>query len=283
MSGLTIVSPTAGEGKTAITCALARALPRLFDSYVRIGSDASDATFVGSAIGLSGAGTRPLRECETLTQDRALVVAAYAGDRTAQIIATHVDGHRSSVVGAIVTGAPNGAAGNAALRAQFADRGLPLFGAIPETRSLRAATVAELAAFLGADVIAGADGLGAPVESFMVGAMSHVSGVPYFNRMTRKAVVCGGNRIDVQLAALGTPCQCIVATGGVTPDPVVLERAEVEGVPIVCVEAEAVETLDRVSAFLRATRFRHADKVEVIHALAARHLDLSAFAAAIAN
>ena len=132
-------------------------------------------------------------------------------------------------------------------------------------------------------MIAGRDYLDNMIESYMIGAMSHIgnSAVPYFERFQNKAVVTGGNRIDVHMAALGTPCQAIVLTAGFDPDPVVVERAEAEGCPLIQVGDETPAVMDRIGAFLRAVRFRHAGKVPLAADLLRQHVDLSPIEAAL--
>lgn len=278
MSQLFVTSPGPGEGKTAV----AAALLRLFGParYRRLSQgEHPDAAFVGRYLG-------PATPTEQLTVGRAdlalgptdrpeiiegeppapaglptLAVVAYRGQGTAGAAGALAEG--ADVVGVVLNAVPPTQRGFVAreIEPALGAVGLTLLGVLPEERPLRAATVAELAAFLQGEVLTAHGALGNLVESYMVGAMSHVSGVPYFNRKQNKAVVCGGNRIDIHMAALATPCRCLVATGGYDPDPVVLERAEADDVPIVRLVADTVSTMDRISDFLRAVRFHHEAKL----------------------
>ncbi len=278
MTTFAITSCQPGDGKTTVAMGLLRVFGDLFDGYQRAGDARDDEQFLRAcSVDAGSTGVLVERDARDADQGPALLVASYRGEGTvAALAAWRRDG---AATGLYLTGVPAGHI-DAFMRneraAIEAAAGAPLLGIIPEIRSLRGASVLELARFLGASVLAGQTGIYNFVENYMVGAMSHVSGIPYFSRKENKAVICGGHRIDIHLAALGTPCQCLVATGGVVPDPVVLDRAEIEGVPILQVEDDAVHTIDRVSGFLRQIRFRHREKVEALIPAFRQHADVAA-------
>jgi BioD-like phosphotransacetylase family protein len=290
MSALYVTSPGPGEGKTAVAAALLRLLGPA--SYRRRGEEGHpDAAFLaehvvrppydalavapddrpaaadGAPVVLEGEGPAP-------AGTPSLAVVGYRGEATAEAAGSL--GRDANALGVVLNAvpAPQRDRVERAVGTELAALGTRLLGVLPEERSLRAATVAELAAFLGGEVLCAHDALDNLVESYMVGAMSHAGARPYFNRKQNKAVVCGGNRLDLHMAALATPCRCILATGGFDPDPVVLERAEAEGVPMVKLLGDTVSTMDRISAFLRQVRFRHEAKLGPFVELFRRHVDL---------
>jgi BioD-like phosphotransacetylase family protein len=279
MSGLHVTSPGPGDGKTAVACALLRVFG--LRGYERDGgADHPDHRFVAQHF--APADAPAITEGETPRPGRAsLAVVAYRGDATAEGLREVA--WRNRPIGAILNAVPDAQRRfvEREVRPAIEELGVPVLGVLPEERALRAASVGELAAFLGGVVMTAPDALGNLVENYMVGAMSHVSGLPYFNRKTNKAVVTGGDRLDVIMAALGTPCRCIIATGGVDPDPVLIERAEAEEVPIVQVAEDAVTTLDRIGVFLRGVRFHHEGKVEPFVELFRRNVELAALERAL--
>lgn len=286
MTALSICSPQPGDGKTTVAGGLLSLLGgRGLAGYQRDGGGA-DAEFLRSALGLAPApGQHEVVEVDdrTAAGGPRVVVTAFRGQRTVEDARSCADG--ASTVGVIVNAVPTAQARyvERVLRPALEAVGLTLLGTLPETRALRGHTALELAQFLRGGVIAGQDYLDNVIESYMIGAMSHIgsSGVPYFARFENKAVVTGGSRIDVHLAALGTQCQAIVLTGGFDPDPVVVERAEAESCPLIQVGDDTPEVMDRIGAFLRAVRFRHAGKVPVAADLLRQHVDLAPIEAAL--
>jgi len=247
MATLFVTSPRPGAGKSAIAAAVQQALGAPAGSIVE------------------GEGTPRL------------IVASYRGEKT-------LDGVTLGSVGVILNQVPTagGRRVERELRPALEAAGHKLLGSIPEEPALRSAKVADLVAFLGGEVVAGHDFLDNEFQSIMVGAMSHQGGttLPYFMRMDKKVVVTGGDRIDIHMGALGTPTQAIVATGGYAPDPVVIERAEAEGTPIIAVLPETPEIVDRVGTFLENARF-DAGKTGILTELVKQHVDLAPIRAAL--
>jgi BioD-like phosphotransacetylase family protein len=283
MPELTICSPRLGDGKTTVAVGLLSLLGRAgLSGYRRLGADGADAAFVQAAFGLASSGhSAGLIEADA-PLGQTLVVAAYRGAGT---VAEARGCAGSGAIGAILTQVPAAQVRyvERELRPALAAAGLPLLGALPEERALRSHTAAELAAYLDGNVLTARESLANPIESYMIGAMSHIgaSGVPYFERMETKVVVTGGDRIDVHLAALGTLCQAMVLTGGYHPDPVVIERAEAEECPLIQVGEDTPEVVDRISQFLRKVRCRHAAKVPIAARLVEQCVDLAPIEAAL--
>jgi len=62
----------------------------------------------------------------------------------------------------------------------------------------------------------------------MVGAMNVDSALAHFRRQPNKAVITGGDRPDIQLAALETSTRCLILTGNLPPNPLIIGRAKSE-------------------------------------------------------
>jgi uncharacterized protein len=146
-------------------------------------------------------------------------------------------------------------------------RGIDVFGVIPTDPELTAVPVSDVVAALGGTVLAASDHLDAPVESVMIGAMGQEKALRFFRRKGRKAVVTGGDRADVQLAALETDTSCLVLTGGFPPSPAVLVRGEELGVPMVLVEDDTLTAVERLESLLGRVHLHDPGKVARIRAL----------------
>lgn len=134
------------------------------------------------------------------------------------------------------------------------EKGYPVAGVIPRRAEISAPTVAEYQAALGGEILVGQDRLHLLVEDIVIGAMTLDSALRYLRRSADKAVVLGGDRADLALAALETSTSVLILTGGLYPDVKVLARAEEKGVPVILVHYDtytAVEKMHRVSRHLR--------------------------------
>lgn len=133
-------------------------------------------------------------------------------------------------------------------------RGITSFGTLRQDPLLSSVTVREIIDELGGTVLCGEEHLDDLVESFMVGAMGQEKALRFFRRKAHKAVVTGGDRADVQMAALATSTAVLVLTGNMSPSPAVMGRACDLGVPMVLVDSDtlaAVEHLDLLFGHVR--------------------------------
>ncbi|MFP4628095.1 MAG: AAA family ATPase [Halobacteriales archaeon] len=153
-------------------------------------------------------------------------------------------------------------------------RGVPTVGTLPRRRELAGVPAGQLAEELGAEVLveAGLDGL---VERFLIGAMGRDVAVGHFRRTRAAAVITGGDRADIQTAAIEAPgVRCLVLTGGHRPSQAVLGRAAAAGVPVILVGADTRSAVERAEGVVRSGRTRDAEAVAVMRELLTNHADV---------
>lgn len=146
-------------------------------------------------------------------------------------------------------------------------RGIQVFGTIPVDPVLTSVSVAEIVDALGGAVLSAEDHLDTAVESVMIGAMGQDKALRFFRRRARKAVVTGGDRADVQLAALETNTSALVLTGNFPPSSIVLARAEELGVPMVLVDMDTLTAVEHLEQLLGRVRLHEPAKAARIREL----------------
>ncbi|HOQ98501.1 MAG TPA: phosphotransacetylase family protein [Anaerolineae bacterium] len=141
-------------------------------------------------------------------------------------------------------------------------RGVKVYAVLPQERLLLSISVRELAQVLGGEILCCGERIDELVEHLMVGAMSIDSALSYFRRKPNKAVITGGDRPDIQLAALETSTKALILTGNLHPSPIILGRAEEVGVPIMLVRKDTLTTVEIIEQFFGRTRFHQPKKIQ---------------------
>lgn len=153
-------------------------------------------------------------------------------------------------------------------------RGIPVLAAIPRREELQAISVGELVQVLGAEFLTPAGKEHVLIEHLVVGAMSVEQALPRMRRIAgSKAIITGGDRADIQWAALETATTCLILTGHLRPQPEVLRRAEEVGVPVLLVRQNTMETVEAIERVFGKTRLGQREKLERFEALLAEHFD----------
>jgi BioD-like phosphotransacetylase family protein len=203
-----------------------------------------------------------LRYDDTLLVDRALAAQEYFG---------------GALVGVVINETPRAYLDHIQNRMKpyLQRHNMEVLGVLPRDLRLAAPTVAELAEGLHAEILCGADKTGELVENMLVGAMSAEAALTYFRRRTNKAVITGGDRADIQLAALETSTSCLILTGNLYPSPVVLNRADELGVPMLLSNMDTMGTIDIVESYMGRSRVQQPEKVERFTALLKDNLDFN--------
>ncbi len=149
-----------------------------------------------------------------------------------------------------------------------------MLGSIPPMRELRAFRVREMAEALGAEVLNGERGMDEQVEKVMIGAMAPETALMYMRRMSRKAIITGGDRADIQLAALSTDTSCLVLTGGLYPPKPVVAKAYEVGVPILVTRHNTMEAAEMIDRLIARIDPDDKDKITKIADMVKRYVDL---------
>lgn len=152
-------------------------------------------------------------------------------------------------------------------------RAIPVLGMIPQDRLLNSVSVRELSRKLDAKILCRLDRLDLMVESLTIGAMNVNSALEYFRQRSNMVVVTGGDRTDLQMAALETATNCLILTGHTAPLPLILSRAEDLEIPILAVDSDTLTIVEIVDAAFGKVPISEPIKVKKVIELMKQHFD----------
>jgi BioD-like phosphotransacetylase family protein len=257
---------------------------RIKDAYATVAKD-KDIVLIEGANNVASGSLINMSGIEVISafDAKAIVVVRYRDDLVLDhlLIAKRVVG--DPVIGAVVNSVPTH-------RMDFVEkdvasfclkRDIKVFGTLPQDRVLLSTSVAEIVDALGGEVLCGRDHLDELVENLLVGAMSVDNALKYMRRKSNKVVITGGDRPDLQLAALETASKCLILTGNLRPSPIILGRAEELGVPVVLARQDTLAVVDIVEGTFGRVRFHDEKKIRRFEALLAEHFDFAGLYAAI--
>jgi uncharacterized protein len=257
---------------------------KIKDAYATIAKD-KDIVIIEGANNVASGSLINMSGIEVISafNAKAIVVVRYRDDLVLDhlLIAKRVVG--ASVIGAVVNSVPTHRMDFVAkdVAAFCLKRGITVFGTLPQDRVLLSTSVAEIVDALNGEVLCGRDHLDELVENLLVGAMSVDNALKYMRRKANKVVITGGDRPDLQLAALETASKCLVLTGNLHPSPIILGRAEELGVPVVLVKQDTLAAVDIVEGTFGRVRFHDEKKIRRFEALLAEHFDFAGLYAAL--
>ncbi len=159
--------------------------------------------------------------------------------------------------------------------------GVPIFASLPKEKLLLSVSVRELLEGLGGEILCCHNALDDLVETLMIGAMSVESALTYFRRASNKAVITGGDRVDIQLAALETSTRCLILTGDLRPSPLIIGLAEERRVPLILTRYDTLKAIEIIENFFGKTRFHQQKKVEHFEALLDKWMNFDALGKAL--
>ena len=152
--------------------------------------------------------------------------------------------------------------------------GVPILGVLPEDSELAALSVGEIVDVLNAEVLTSCYDEEALVEALMVGAMTEDSALRRFRKQPNKAVITGGDRTDIQLAAMETSTTCLILTGNLHPSNLIIKQAENMCVPILLVPGNTMETVESLDRIFGRTRLGQKDKLDKFIGYVKENIDL---------
>lgn len=227
----------------------------------------------GYAVGLSN-----LRVAQELGVP-VLVVVTYDGEM--QVVDDALTAHfrlGDRLLGAILNQVP--AEADAYIQeyvSPFLDQqGITVLGALPRIPRLSALSLGELCELLDAQVLTENFNPDALAETLTIGAMTAEAALSRFRRYRNKAVITGGDRTDIQLAALETPTVALILTGNLHPSPLIIQQAEALNVPVLLVNDNTLEAVETIERAYGRTRLGQPEKLETFIQLMVDNVNLQA-------
>jgi hypothetical protein len=141
-------------------------------------------------------------------------------------------------------------------------RGIPVLGALPYNAVLGSVMIADIVDALAGDVLCCRDKLDGLVEHFLIGGMQVDRALEYIRKARNNAVIVGGDRADVQLAAIEAGTQCLILTGNLYPNEIVISKGDITGIPIVVVRGDTFSVAKRVEELSSKLRLKEKEKVD---------------------
>ncbi len=136
------------------------------------------------------------------------------------------------------------------------NKGIKVWGLVPANPKLNSLSVGEIRDVLGGEIICCEDRRGEAVENLMVGAMNVEGALKHFRSQANKAVITGGDRADIQFAALETPTKVLILTGAMYPDSAVISAAQGKNVPIMVVADDTMTVASKMDSAIRRVSVR---------------------------
>lgn len=153
-------------------------------------------------------------------------------------------------------------------------QGVPVYGILPEARGVAALMVDELIDSLDPQVLTDCLTSDILVENITVGAMNVDAAISRLRRTNNNAVITGGDRVDIQIAALETSAACLILTGCLEPRSLIVKHANEVGIPILLVGTNTMETIEAIDRVIGKTRMGQTVKLEKFQNLLGEYMEL---------
>lgn len=151
--------------------------------------------------------------------------------------------------------------------------GVPVLGWLPFDAFLTSITVGELSERLGGRIICGHESLDNFVQNYLIGGMEVDKFFEYLRRTPNAAVIVGGDRADIQLVAIEQGAKCLVLTGNLSPNEIIISKAEQRNVPIVLSREHTYPTAKRIQEIGARLSLKEKGKLERGLALVNKHIN----------
>ncbi len=259
---------------------------KLLDAYARISKD-KDIIILEGTGGIGGGAMYELSDPEVASKlgTRMLLVtrfdSIFAVDRILCDLKIIQD--PEMLAGIILNEVPQSIFGkvNELVVPFLKKRGVRVFGVIPHDETLRSIPISDIVEGLHAEILVGSDKLAELVDNYLVGAMEAGSAIKYFRRTPDSAVITGGDRADIQMAAIEARVKCLILTGNMQPSGAVLASAEAVGIPVILVRGDTMGTIERMEHLIGHAHVKQQVKLDRIISLLEKDVDVKAIAKSI--
>ncbi|MDR2891482.1 MAG: AAA family ATPase [Deltaproteobacteria bacterium] len=158
---------------------------------------------------------------------------------------------------------------------------LKVLGLLPHNPLMGAVCVDMLCEGLGGRILTARHNAASTVESFLIGTMQVENFMTYFRRLSSPAVIVGGDRADIQLVAIEGACACLILTGNLYPNDIIIARADKLGVPIIMTRDDTYTAAGKIEQMLGRCKLRDPGKISQAAHLVSSKLDFAAIRAGL--
>ncbi|MCP4761041.1 MAG: phosphotransacetylase family protein [archaeon] len=125
---------------------------------------------------------------------------------------------------------------------------IPVLGVLEKKFSLNALRASEILNGIGGELLnqSTSEGLNNIVETYVIGAMNTTSALKHMRKVKKAALITGGDRADLALAALSEDTSCIILTGFIQPDVKIITVANEKGIPIILSPSDTYTTMRNI-------------------------------------
>ena len=141
-------------------------------------------------------------------------------------------------------------------------RGVDVLGIIPHDPIMFGIRAGDLAHGLGGRLVSMAARNDRLVLNFLIGTMQVENFMTFFKRQKDVAVLCGGDRADLQLVALEGGCAALILTGNLYPNDMILTKAEDKGIPVIVVRDDTFTVAKKMELMLTREKLRDSSRIE---------------------
>ena len=252
-------------------------MPGIVSAYEELSKDkdvmiiAGSGNFLGSGTycGLDGVSVSRALGAKTVLIDRYQSELRYdyvlrckeaLGDDLAGVILNDIPEHYRSEVDELIV-------------PFFRRKGVYVLGVIASDPIMSAIKVSDLAERLGGKIISAHHKADKVVENFLIGTMQVENFLTHFMRHKNSAIIVGGDRSDVQLVALEGSCPCLILTGNLYPNDIILTRSEVLEIPIIVVRDDTFSVAKKMETILQRHKLRDIIKIKQGAQLVSSNID----------
>ena len=233
---------------------------RIAQAYAHISADKDVTLVAGSGSMYSG------RYCGvdgvSLVHDldlKAVVIDRYDGDLRYDDLLVLGEKLGERLAGTVFNDLPPEAEPEVELLTPFlASRGVPVLGSLPRDPLLGSISVADLAEKLGGRIVSAHARTDRVVERFLIGTMQVENFLTHFKKR-RGAAVEG-------------EAPCLILTGNLYPNEIILTRSEVLETPLIMVRDDTFSIAKKMESILARHKLRDGGKIERGQALVAERL-----------
>ncbi len=156
------------------------------------------------------------------------------------------------------------------------NHGVPVLGRLPRDELLASVSVGELSEHLGAKAVCCLKQMDRLVKRFLIGAMQVGHAQRFFGHQHDFACIVGGDRPDMQTAALEGGAACLILTGNFYPNDLLLAKAEESEVPVLVVRQDTYSVARSLEVVRNRGSLRGPEKLRRAMALVAEGVDFAA-------